>query len=120
MEENRRLTEELGECKFKLLSMGNSQSEISPKEPLRRENELLKEEIEKLREDLGRAKMAEQKLKEKEEEMKHLESAKRNMIGSFGSIGSNHRDSTGYMVLKNPSSDKKIQSRVLNLGAFGR
>ena len=87
----------------------------NPDEELLIENQNLKEEIMRLKEELDDAKEIEEKLKKREEEVKNLESAKRNMIGSFGSIGSNHRDSTGYMLLKNPNSDQKIHSKNINL-----
>jgi hypothetical protein len=105
LDENQRLIQELGEYKFKMLSMGNDETpQIQNDEDLLLENEELKKKIEDLQSQLMEVKENEQKLKEKQEE------AKRNKFGSFGSIGSNHRDSTGYMTIKNPSSDNKINS----------
>lgn len=114
IQENHRLLEELGESKFKMLSMGNfDENKKKPTTQLEVENYELKEEIFRLKEELNNAKEIEEKLREREEEVKNLESAKRNMIGSFGSIGSNHRDSTGYMLLKNPNSETKVHSKII-------
>lgn len=110
LDENQRLIQELGECKFKLLSLGNEQTEAGGNET-REENERLREEVETLKMELEQARKMQQKLWEKEEESKNMESVKRNAFGSFGSIGSNHRDSTGYMVLKNPTSEQGIPSK---------
>lgn len=112
LEENQRLIQELGETKFQMLSMGGPGAEITTDQSLQEENCELRKEVASLRSELEQARKVQQKLKEKEEENKNLESGKRPGFGSFGSIGSNHRDSTGYMVIKNPSSEQRITSKA--------
>ena len=114
IEENQRLTDELGEVNFKLLTMENTTNNPAGNQHMEIENERMREEIAHLREQLKEAEYLELKLKEKDEEIKALESSRRNQINSFGSINSNHRDSTGYMVLKNPNSETKINSKPQN------
>jgi hypothetical protein len=113
MEENERLTDELGEYKFKLMTMENTSNMPAGNQFMEIENDRMKKEIKKLKEELEEAKKVEEKLKDKEEEVKNLESSRRNQLNSFGSIGSNHRDSTGYMVTKNPNSETKLQSKYM-------
>ena len=112
LEENQRLIHELGEYKFKMLSMENQETQKETSNgDLLIENKELRKKIEELENELVEVRENEQRLIEKQEEAKHMDKNKINKFGSFGSIGSNHRDSTGYMTIKNPSSDQKINSK---------